>query len=221
MKELLAQTDWADLLSDYLKIDRYGNLQRVVALEYSTKTIYPPQEMIYRAFELCSFSQVQVVILGQDPYHDEGQAQGLAFSVQDGAKLPPSLRNIYKEIVSDLGRKSVTNGDLSSWGKQGVLLLNSILTVEAHMPASHQKIGWEEFTDEVIRRISEHKSGIIFILWGKHAASKKCLIDENKHMILESTHPSPLSASRGFFDSKHFSKTNEYLKKIGRREIEW
>lgn len=221
MKKLLAQTDWIDLVTDYLSTERYSNLQKIVTSEYLTKTVYPPQEMMYRAFELCPYSRLRVVILGQDPYHDEGQAQGLAFSVRDGSSLPPSLRNIYKEILSDIGRKSLTNGDLSSWAKQGVLLLNSILTVEAHKPASHQKIGWEQFTDEVIRRISEQKEGIVFILWGKHAASKKYLIDAHKHLILESAHPSPLSASRGFFGSKPFSKTNDYLKKAGHTEIEW
>ena len=221
MKELLMETEWAQVLSDYMQTEVYKSVMQKVISEYSYKTIYPTHDLVYRAFYLTPFSKLRVVILGQDPYHDEGQAQGLAFSVQNGTRLPPSLRNIYKELESDLGRQSITRGDLTSWGEQGVLLINSILTVEAHKPASHHKIGWEQFTDEVIRRVSQQKTGIVFILWGKYAASKRVLIDETKHMILESAHPSPLSARHGFFGSKPFSKTNKYLKEGGFGEIEW
>ena len=215
------ETEWAQVLSDYMQTEVYKSVMQKVISEYSYKTIYPTHDLVYRAFYLTPFSKLRVVILGQDPYHDEGQAQGLAFSVQNGTRLPPSLRNIYKELESDLGRQSITRGDLTSWGEQGVLLINSILTVEAHKPASHHKIGWEQFTDEVIRRVSQQKTGIVFILWGKYAASKRVLIDETKHMILESAHPSPLSARHGFFGSKPFSKTNKYLKEGGFGEIEW
>lgn len=221
MKELLMETEWARVLSDYMQTEIYKKLVQSVISEYSSKTIYPAHDLIYKAFYLTPFSKLRVVILGQDPYHNEGQAQGLAFSVHNGTRLPPSLRNMYKELESDLGIKSITNGDLSEWGEQGVLLINSILTVEAHTPASHHKIGWEHFTDEVIRQISHQKNGIVFILWGKYAASKRVLIDETKHMILESAHPSPLSARHGFFGSRPFSKTNRYLKERGSGEIEW
>ncbi len=184
-------------------------------------TIYPPKELIFRALELTPFENIKVVILGQDPYHGEGEANGLAFSVNKGVKLPPSLRNIYEELKSDMGIKIPNHGDLTSWAKQGVLLLNSVLTVEKDKPASHRNIGWEEYTDSIIREISDKKENIVFILWGKYAQSKKAFIDERKHLVISSPHPSPFSANKGFFGSKPFSKTNTYLKSKGKKEIDW
>jgi len=183
--------------------------------------IYPPKEQIFRALKLTPFENIKVVILGQDPYHGEGQANGLAFSVNKGIKVPPSLRNIYKELESDLNIKSPLHGDLTSWAKQGVLLLNSVLTVEKDNPGSHKNIGWEEYTDSLIKEISDKKKNIVFILWGKYAESKKSLIDEKKHFIISSPHPSPFSARKGFFGSKPFSRTNSYLKIKGKKEIDW
>lgn len=184
-------------------------------------TIYPPKELIFRALELTPFENIKVVILGQDPYHGEGEANGLAFSVNKGVKLPPSLRNIYEELKSDMGIKIPNHGDLTSWAKQGVLLLNSVLTVEKDKPASHRNIGWEEYTDSIIKKISDKKENIVFILWGKYAQSKKDFIDERKHLVISSPHPSPFSANKGFFGSKPFSKTNTYLKSKGKKEIDW
>ncbi len=184
-------------------------------------TIYPPKELIFRALELTPFENIKVVILGQDPYHGEGEANGLAFSVNKGVKLPPSLRNIYEELKSDMGIKIPNHGDLTSWAKQGVLLLNSVLTVEKDKPASHRNIGWEEYTDSIIKKISDKKENIVFILWGKYAQSKKAFIDERKHLVISSPHPSPFSANKGFFGSKPFSKTNTYLKSKGKKEIDW
>lgn len=184
-------------------------------------TIYPPKELIFRALELTPFENIKVVILGQDPYHGEGEANGLAFSVNKGVELPPSLRNIYEELKSDMGIKIPNHGDLTSWAKQGVLLLNSVLTVEKDKPASHRNIGWEEYTDSIIKKISDKKENIVFILWGKYAQSKKAFIDERKHLVISSPHPSPFSANKGFFGSKPFSKTNTYLKSKGKKEIDW
>lgn len=184
-------------------------------------TIYPPKELIFRALELTPFENIKVVILGQDPYHGEGEANGLAFSVNKGVKLPPSLRNIYEELKSDMGIKIPNHGDLTSWAKQGVLLLNSVLTVEKDKPASHRNIGWEEYTDSIIKKISDKKENIVFILWGKYAQSKKDFIDERKYLVISSPHPSPFSANKGFFGSKPFSKTNTYLKSKGKKEIDW
>ena len=183
--------------------------------------IFPPKKQIFRALELTPFENIKVVILGQDPYHGEGEANGLAFSVNKGIKLPPSLRNIYKELESDLGVKPPIQGDLTSWAKQGVLLLNSVLTVEKDKPGSHRNIGWEEYTDTIIKEISDKKENIVFILWGKYAQSKKDLIDERKHLVISSPHPSPFSARKGFFGSKPFSTTNTYLKSKGKKEIDW
>ena len=183
--------------------------------------IFPPKKQIFRALELTPFENIKVVILGQDPYHGEGEANGLAFSVNKGIKLPPSLRNIYKELESDLGVKPPIQGDLTSWAKQGVLLLNSVLTVEKDKPGSHRNIGWEEYTDSIIKEISDKKENIVFILWGKYAQSKKDLIDERKHLVISSPHPSPFSARKGFFGSKPFSTTNTYLKSKGKKEIDW
>ncbi len=184
--------------------------------------VYPPGNQIFAAFNLTPFDKVKVVILGQDPYHGAGQAHGLSFSVPDGVRPPPSLQNIFKEIQNDLGIQiSLTKGDLSKWASQGVLLLNAILTVQANQAASHQEKGWEQFTDQVIKILSEKKDGLVFILWGKFAQSKESLIDGSRHLIIKSAHPSPFSAFSGFFGSKPFSKTNEYLIKHGRDPIDW
>jgi len=184
--------------------------------------VFPPGNQIFSAFNLTPFDQVKVVILGQDPYHGEGQAHGLSFSVPEGVRQPPSLQNIFKEIYSDLGIPiQQSKGDLSSWAKQGVFLLNAILTVQANMAASHQEKGWEKFTDAVIKTLSDQRQGLVFILWGKFAQSKEVLIDTDKHLVIKSAHPSPFSANNGFFGSKPFSKTNDYLKSIGKSPIDW
>jgi len=182
---------------------------------------FPSRENIFRALELTPINKAKVVILGQDPYHGEGQANGLAFSVNKGIKIPPSLKNIFKELKEDMGCEIPNHGDLTKWAKEGVLLLNSILTVEKDKPGSHRKIGWEEYTNSIIKEISEKREHIVFILWGKYAESKKELIDEKKHMIIISPHPSPFSARRGFFGSKPFSRTNKYLERNGIKPIDW
>lgn len=187
----------------------------------SSEQIFPPKEEIFRAFSLTPINTVKVVILGQDPYHGQGEANGLAFSVNKDISIPPSLKNIYKELNSDLGLDIPKHGDLTAWAKQGVLLLNSILTVEKDKPGSHRKIGWEEYTDSLIKGISDRRENVVFILWGKYAESKKILIDESKHLILVSPHPSPFSARKGFFGSKPFSKTNAYLIKNNIEPIDW
>lgn len=196
-------------------------LNDFVKSEYKKTTIYPEQKNIFHAFDLCNFDDIKVVIIGQDPYHGPNQAHGLCFSVPKGVKKPPSLQNIYKEILSDIGTIIPESGNLERWAKQGILLLNAILTVRANEPLSHQNKGWEDFTNDIIKRISDEKSNIVFLLWGAYAQKKAELIDENKHLILKSVHPSPLSAYRGFFGCKHFSKTNKYLKKNGLSEIKW
>lgn len=186
------------------------------------RTIYPPGSMIFNAFNHTPFSKVKVVILGQDPYHGAGQAHGLCFSVQDGVPPPPSLINIYKEIQSDIGvGMNAKNGNLTKWADQGVFLLNASLTVRANEPMSHAKIGWAEFTDAVIKKISDEKKGVVFLLWGKFAQEKQVLIDETRHHVLKAAHPSPFSADKGFFGCKHFSKTNELLVKEGQSPIDW
>lgn len=188
--------------------------------EYEKKEIYPNKDNIFKAFEYTNYDNVKVVILGQDPYHGEGEANGLSFSVNEGIKIPPSLRNIFKELNNDLGIQK-DNGDLSSWAKQGVLLINSILTVEKDMASSHKKLGWEKYTDEVIKYLNDKNTPVVFILWGNFARNKKELITNKKHLVLESVHPSPLSASRGFFGTKPFSKTNEFLEKNKMQGINW
>ncbi len=185
------------------------------------KVIYPHQNLIFNAFEQCLFEEIKVVIIGQDPYHGTGQANGLAFSVNVGQKIPPSLRNIYKELKDDVGFEIPTHGDLTAWAKQGVLLLNSVMTVEEGKPGSHQHKGWETFTDAVINKLSGENNGIVFLLWGNYAKSKMELIDASKHKIFTAAHPSPLSAYQGFFHCKHFSKTNEYLLQQGKKPISW
>lgn len=189
--------------------------------QLSGKTIYPPTKDIFTAFNLCPFSDVKVVIIGQDPYHGPDQAHGLSFSVPADQKIPPSLRNIYQEIKSDLGDTKQANGDLTPWARQGVLLLNSTLTVEAGLPGSHQSWGWEQFTDTVIRIISGEKNNVVFLLWGRYAGAKATLIDTSKHLVLTAPHPSPFSAYTGFFGCRHFSQTNKYLTVTGQKPIIW
>jgi len=215
------EKSWARELASEFEKEYFKKLTSFVREEYLHKRIYPRPENIFNAFNLCSFDNTKVVILGQDPYHGPGQAHGLCFSVQKGVQNPPSLKNIFKEVEDDLGLKLSGSGDLSSWAKQGVLLLNATLSVQAGLAGSHQHKGWEEFTDSIIKTISDKKENIVFLLWGSFAQGKAPLIDEKKHLILKSPHPSPLSSYRGFFGSKHFSKTNDYLKKNKLKEINW
>ncbi|MCT4600567.1 MAG: uracil-DNA glycosylase [Marinifilaceae bacterium] len=212
---------WTNILSSELNKDYYINLISFVKEEYSNKTIFPEKELVFNAFDKCDFDDIKVVILGQDPYHTPGAAHGLAFSVPDGEKIPPSLRNIFKEINEDLNKEIPTSGNLEKWAKQGVFMINATLTVEAHKAGSHQKKGWEQFTDAVIKKIADERENIVFLLWGSYAQKKANLIDDNKHCILKSVHPSPLSAYRGFFGCKHFSKTNEYLESKNIKSINW
>ena len=215
------EESWKQELSDEWSKDYFVRLTNFVRNEYATKQIFPPGRQIFAAFNATPFNEVKVVILGQDPYHDVGQANGLCFSVNDGIQFPPSLRNIFQEIHNDVGSPIPQSGDLTRWAKQGVLLLNATLTVEAHKAASHQRQGWEQFTDEVISHLSQHRHNVVFILWGSYAISKRTLINPDKHLILTSVHPSPLSAYRGFFGNKHFSKANNYLIEHGKTPITW
>ncbi len=222
MKDVAIEPEWKSALKDYFASDRFQDLAQFVRTEYETKKVFPKPQDVFRAFWLTPFSKVKVVILGQDPYHDVGQAHGLCFSVPDGQSPPPSLKNIYKEIESDLGiQKDHTKGNLESWAEQGVFLLNAILTVMAHTPASHRDKGWEDFTDTVIKKISDKQERVVFMLWGNFARSKKYLIDTAKHLVLEAPHPSPFSAHSGFLGCRHFSQCNEYLKSHGKKEIAW
>lgn len=222
MSNVKIEKEWGIVLADYFKTDKFKKLADFVRQEYKSKKIYPAPENLFAAFSLTPFSKVKVVILGQDPYHGQNQAHGLCFSVPKGVIPPPSLKNIYKEIEKDCEvRKDYNDGNLEHWAEQGVFLLNAILSVVAHQPASHQKIGWEDFSDTVIKTLSEKKEHLVFILWGNYARSKKSLIDEKKHLVLEAPHPSPFSAYSGFFNSHHFSKCNEQLKIWGENEINW
>ena len=216
------EQSWKDALADEFEKDYFKNLTEFVRSEYlSGKTIYPEPKNIFNAFNLCPLSKVKVVIIGQDPYHEPGQAHGLCFSVQNGVALPPSLINIYKEIENDIGHKSITNGDLTDWARQGVLLLNSTLTVAAHIAASHSGKGWETFTDNVIKTVANNCDNVVYMLWGSFAQKKAEFVDKDKNLILTSAHPSPLSAYRGFFGNHHFSRANEYLVKHGKDAINW
>ena len=215
------EESWKQPLAPEFEKDYFIKLTEFVRSEYQTTTIYPPGRFIFNAFNLCPFDKVKVVIIGQDPYHGPGQAHGLCFSVNDGVPFPPSLQNIFKEIQSDLGAPIPTSGNLTRWANQGVLLLNATLTVRAHQAGSHQRRGWEEFTDAAIRILAEQRENIVFILWGSYAQKKGAFIDRNKHLVLASAHPSPLSAYNGFFGNKHFSRTNEYLQAHGQTPIEW
>lgn len=213
---------WMPYLEDQFKADYFQSLKQVLQEEKQKgHTIYPPGNEIFRAFNKTPFDQVKVVIIGQDPYHGPKQANGLCFSVHQGIKFPPSLMNIFQEIKNDLGIEIPSHGDLEKWAQQGVLLLNAMLTVRAGEAGSHRNLGWEHFTNHVIEQVSQQKQGVIFLLWGKFAQEKQALIDEDKHFILEAPHPSPLSASKGFFGCKHFSKANEILKSIGSNPIDW
>ncbi len=213
---------WEDIIDLEKQKDYYKSLEKEINKRYETTTVFPEKQNIFKAFSLTKLDNLKVVILGQDPYHGFGQAQGLAFSTPANIKNPPSMQNILKEIQSDLGKKSICeDGDLTPWAKQGVLLLNTILTVEEAKPKSHHNLAWEVFTDNVIKYISDNCEDTIFILWGSPAISKTKLIDRKKHHILTAPHPSPLSSYRGFFACKHFSKTNEILKKLNKKEIVW
>lgn len=212
---------WAALLADEFEKPYFLQLTDHVRRAYLEQEIYPPPASLFRAFDLCPVERAKVVILGQDPYHGKGQAHGLSFSVEKGIRIPPSLQNIMKELKSDLGIDSPPHGDLSEWAKQGVLLLNATLTVEAGKPGSHQGKGWEEFTDAVIRALADTREHLVFVLWGKYAQQKEGLIDTAKHLVIKSAHPSPYSASAGFFGSKPFSKANQYLEERGIEPIRW
>jgi uracil-DNA glycosylase len=212
---------WKSQLASEFEQPYFQTLLEFVKEEYQSEMCFPPAELIFAAFDHCHFDNLKVVILGQDPYHGPGQANGLCFSVSNGIPMPPSLRNIFKEIHADLGLFAPDNGNLIRWADQGVLLLNTTLTVRAHLPGSHQKKGWEVFTDATIRHISEKKERVVFMLWGNYARKKAAMISAGKHLILESAHPSPLSAYQGFFGCNHFSKTNEYLKANQMQTIDW
>ena len=213
--------EWHNLLKDQFQMEYFTNLQKFLLEEKKNHTIYPADKHIFAAFDRTALSQIKVVILGQDPYHGPNQSHGLCFSVNDSIKQPPSLRNIFKELHSDLGITYPTSGNLEKWADQGVFLLNATLTVRAHQAGSHQKKGWEQFTDTVIKRISDETNNVVFLLWGNYAIAKSKLIDHEKHHILRATHPSPLSAYRGFFGCKHFSKTNEILSSLQLTPIDW
>ncbi len=213
--------EWDEILSEEFSADSYLKLREFLKEEYSSKTIYPSMFDIFNSMKQTPFRDVKVVIIGQDPYHEPGQAMGLSFSVPKGEKIPPSLVNIYKEIQSETGKTMPNHGDLTGWAKQGVLLLNAVLTVRAHQANSHKGKGWEAFTDGVIKKISLLSSGVVFLLWGANARAKKVLIDRTKHLVLESAHPSPLSAYNGFFGCNHFVKANEYLVSKGVEPINW
>jgi len=213
--------EWKKIIGDEFAKPYGKKLLKSVATEYATFLVYPPQKLIFNALNQTAFEAVRVVIVGQDPYHGPDQAHGLAFSVLDGQKIPPSLRNIYREIASNIGTKAPLSGDLSRWATQGVLLLNSTLTVRGGYAASHRNLGWEQFTDALISKISDEKEHVVFILWGKKAEIKGALVDHSKHLVLTAAHPSPLSAHHGFFGSKHFSQCNAYLQKNGEKKIIW
>jgi uracil-DNA glycosylase len=215
------EESWKAMLKDEFDKEYFVRLTEFVREEYQSNTIYPPASLIFNAFNLCPFERTKAVIIGQDPYHGPGQAHGLCFSVRDGVDFPPSLINIFKEIELDLGIKRPASGNLERWARQGVLLLNATLTVRGHMAGSHQKKGWEDFTDAVIKCINREKQNMVFFLWGAYAQKKGETIDRTRHLVLESVHPSPLSASRGFFGNKHFSRCNDFLKLHGTAPVDW
>lgn len=212
--------EWEDVFQSIKEENDFSELESTLEEKYESGEVFPPREQIYTAFELTPFENVRVVILGQDPYHGKGQSHGLAFSVNDGVKIPPSLRNMYKELESDLGIRRTT-GSLKDWAKEGVLLLNTVLTVDANQANSHRGLGWEPFTDGIISHVSDNLEHVVFILWGKPAQKKEKLIDASKHCIIKSTHPSPLSAHRGFFGTRPFSRANDYLEAHGRKPVDW
>lgn len=215
------ETSWKEVLKAEFEKPYFKALTEFVREEYQTQTVYPAGREIFAAFDACPFDQVKVVVLGQDPYHGPGQAHGLSFSVNDGIALPPSLQNIYKELAKDLNCPPPASGNLTHWAQQGVLLLNATLTVRAGQPTSHQKQGWETFTDAVIKLVADQKNNVAFVLWGNYAQQKAVMIDDNRHLVLKSVHPSPLSASRGFFGSRPFSQINHYFEMHGIDPIKW
>lgn len=221
MAQVKIEPTWQVELQEEFNKPYFEQLIQFVRSEYASGVCYPPGALIFNAFNQCPFDKVKVVLIGQDPYHEPGQAHGLCFSVNDGVQFPPSLRNIFQEISTDVGKPIPMSGNLIRWAQQGVLLLNATLTVREHQAGSHQKKGWETFTDSVIKLISDKKENVVFILWGSYAQSKAALIDSTKHFVLKSAHPSPLSAYRGFFGNHHFSLTNMYLRKVGKTEIDW
>ncbi len=218
---VMTNNKWDEILNEEYHKDYFKNIVAFVNKVYKEKVIFPPKNRILSALDITDYDKVKVVILGQDPYHGIGEANGLAFSVNDGVKIPPSLKNIYKELYDDLKVPIPNTGNLESWANEGVLLLNSVLTVEKDKPASHKNIGWENFTDSIIKKINEKEEPVVFILWGNFAKSKKSLITNPKHLIIESSHPSPFSVNYGFFGSRPFSKTNKFLKENGIKEIDW
>lgn len=215
------EPEWLEVLRPEFEKPYFAELKSFLLEEKKLYRIYPPGNRIFAAFDYTPFSKVKVVVLGQDPYHGDGQAHGLCFSVPDGISLPPSLINIYKELNTDLGVPVPKSGNLENWAKQGVLLLNATLTVRANQAGSHQRHGWENFTDEVIRQLSARHTGLVFILWGSYAQAKEALIDTSKHFVLKAVHPSPLSVYRGFFGCRHFSKTNDLLVRAGKEPVDW
>ncbi len=221
MAMIMLKNDWAPLLEGEFEKPYYQQLKRVLREEYQTKVIYPDQHDIFNALHFTAYKDTKVVIIGQDPYHGVGQAHGLSFSVQPGVKVPPSLQNIYKELQTDLECSIPNHGYLMEWTKQGVLLLNAVLTVQAGIPNSHKSLGWERFTDKVIETLDQRETPVVFILWGRFAQQKQQLITSSKHLIIKSPHPSPFSARKGFFGSRPFSQTNAFLRKIGSKEIDW
>lgn len=215
------EESWKEVLMSQFESEYFQQLKEFLVRERMQYRIYPPGNQIFSAFNTVPFQDVKVVIIGQDPYHGPNQANGKCFSVNKGVDQPPSLKNIFREIKSDLGIPIPNHGDLTAWAEQGVLLLNAVLTVRAHQPQSHQKMGWEQFTDHAIKQLSAHRNGLVFLLWGRSAQMKTAIIDTSKHYVLKAPHPSPLSANRGFFGCRHFSKTNDILKMIGRKPIDW
>ena len=215
------EQSWKQRLQTEFDKPYFEQLTQFVRAEYQTRTIYPPARLIFNAFNLCPFDKVKVVIIGQDPYHGAGQAHGLCFSVQDGVQFPPSLRNIFKEIHDDIGTPVPLSGNLTRWAEQGVLLLNATLTVRADEAGSHQRRGWETFTDAVINAVASEKQNVVYILWGSYAQQKAAMVNRSQNLVLESVHPSPLSASRGFFGNHHFSRANQYLIEHGKEPVAW
>jgi uracil-DNA glycosylase len=221
LKKVDIELSWRNLLANEFEKEYFNSLRQIIKNKYINKKIFPPSNLIFNAFNLTPVKKVKIIIIGQDPYHGEGQAHGLSFSVPKGIKIPPSLINVYKELKTDIGKDIPKDGLLEGWAKQGVLLLNSVLTVESGKANSHKNIGWERFTESAIDLISRKKNNLVFLLWGKYAHKKENFIYPNNHLILKSVHPSPLSAYNGFFGSKHFSKTNTFLKKHNIEEILW
>lgn len=221
MAEVRIASDWKEILGEEFTKPYFEELVEFVRSEYAAGVVYPAGANIFRAFDKCPFDKLKVVIIGQDPYHGPGQANGLCFSVGEGVPFPPSLQNILREVSTDTGASMPTSGELERWAEQGVLLLNAVLTVRAHQAASHAGHGWETFTDAVVRAIAERKEGIVYMLWGSYAQRKGAIADPQKNLVLRAVHPSPLSAYRGFFGCRHFSQANDYLRSVGRETIVW